>query len=73
MDTIRTFRTGTGSTGKYYSLPALEELGFAGIHRMPVSLRIVLESLMRNCDGLKVTEKDVENLASWRSKGSRKL
>lgn len=65
MDTIRTFRTGTGGTGAYYSLPALEQQGFPGISRMPISLRIVLESLLRNCDGLKVTEADVANLASW--------
>lgn len=67
MDTIRTFTTGNGSTGKFYSLPALAGQGFAGIRRMPVSLRIVLESLLRNCDGLKVTEQDVRNLAGWQA------
>lgn len=65
MDTKRTFTTGNGSTGSYYSLPALAEQGFPGIKRMPVSLRIVLESLMRNCDGLKVSEQDIANLAAW--------
>ena len=65
MDTIRTFTTGAGKTGKLYSLPALAEQGHPGITRMPVSLRIVLESLLRNCDGLKVTEQDVTNLADW--------
>lgn len=68
MDTIRTFTTGDGSQGKFYSLPALAEQGFSGIARMPVSLRIVLESLMRNCDGLKVTGQDVKNLASWKAR-----
>jgi len=67
MDTIRTFTTGSGSIGRFYSLPALAELGFGGIKRMPVSLRIVLESLLRNCDGLKVTEQDVRNLAGWQA------
>ena len=67
MDTIRTFTTGSGAPGKLYSLPALAEAGFPGIRRMPVSLRLVLESLMRNCDGLKVTEQDVANLAGWRA------
>ncbi len=67
MDTLRTFTTGNGSTGQYYSLPALAEQGFGGINRMPVSLRIVLESLLRNCDGLKVTEQDVRNLAGWQA------
>ena len=65
MNTVRTFTTGSGTEGKYYSLPALAGQGYAGINRMPVSLRIVLESLLRNCDGLKVTEQDVKNLAGW--------
>ncbi|MBR1981582.1 MAG: aconitate hydratase AcnA [Akkermansia sp.] len=65
MNTLQTFTTGSGKSGQYYSLPALAEQGFPGIRRMPVSLRIVLESLLRNCDGLKVTEQDVKNLAGW--------
>ncbi len=68
MNTVRTFTTGAGAEGKYYSLPALAEQGFAGINRMPVSLRIVLESLLRNCDGLKVSEQDVKNLAAWNAR-----
>ena len=67
MDTIRTFTTGSGTQGKLYSLPALAESGFPEINRMPISLRIVLESLLRNCDGLKVTRQDVTNLASWKA------
>lgn len=65
MNTLRTFTTGSGKQGQFHSLPALAEQGYANISRMPVSLRIVLESLLRNCDGLKVTEKDVTNLAAW--------
>lgn len=68
MDTIRTFTTGNGSNGQFHSLPALQEQGYPGISRMPISLRIVLESLMRNCDGLKVSEQDVANLAAWNAK-----
>lgn len=60
-----TFTTGTGAPGQFYSLPALAENGYPRLGRLPVSIRIVLESLLRNCDGLKVTEKDVDNLASW--------
>ena len=52
----------------YYSLPALEEKGLAKISRLPVSIRIVLESVLRNCDGKKVAEKDVETLAAWNAK-----
>jgi len=65
MNTLRTFTTGSGTEGKYYSLPALAEQGYPGISRLPVSIRIVLESLLRNHDGLKVTDKDVANLASY--------
>ncbi len=68
MNTLRTFTTGKGTQGQLYSLPALAEQGFSGISRMPVSLRIVLESLLRNCDGLKVTKTDVKNLAAWNAK-----
>src|SRR6478736_9947662 len=67
-DTLRTFDAGKGKTGFYYSLPALEEQGLGKISRLPVSIRIVLESVLRNCDGKKVAEKDVETLAAWNAK-----
>ena len=67
MDTIRTLITSEGKSARYYSLPALAEQGFPGIRRMPISLRIVLESVLRNCDGLRVTQQDVTNLAGWRA------
>lgn len=51
--------------GKYFSLPALAEKGFPGIRRLPVSIRIILESLLRNCDGQRVKESDVIQLAKW--------
>jgi aconitate hydratase len=51
---------------QYYSLPALEhEAGLSGISRLPVSIRIVLESVLRNCDGKKVKPEDVKALAQW--------
>jgi aconitate hydratase len=51
---------------KYYSLPALEaQSGMSGISRLPISIRIVLESVLRNCDGKKVMEADVKELANW--------
>jgi len=52
----------------YYSLPALEEANLGNIARLPVSIRIMLESLLRNCDGTRVREEDVKNLASWNAK-----
>ena len=66
MDTLRTFKTGNGQDGTFYSLPALKEAGVApDLDRLPVSIRIVLESVLRNCDGKKVSESDVRNLATW--------
>jgi aconitate hydratase len=66
--TVRSFRYHQGKTAKFYSLPALEEAGLAPISRLPVSLRIVLESVLRNCDGKKIAEKDVLSLARWNAK-----
>ena len=65
---VRSFRYHQGKTAKFYSLPALEEAGLAQISRLPVSIRIVLESVLRNCDGKKIAEKDVVNLARWNAK-----
>src|SRR5580698_8779010 len=63
-----TFKTGSNAEGKFYSLPELEKQGIGKISRLPVSIRIVLESLLRNLDGKKVSEKDVTNLANWNAK-----
>lgn len=52
----------------YYSLPALEAKAGKGVRRLPVSIRIMLESLLRNCDGKKVKEEDVLHLAHWNPK-----
>ncbi len=71
-DVIRSFAAGGGKKGIYYSLPALEEAGVGKISRLPVSIRIVLESVLRNCDGKKVAEKDVAALANWNAKDPAK-
>ncbi len=68
MNTLRSFTTGTGAEGKLHSLPALADSGFPNLSRLPVSIRIVLESLLRNNDGLKVTGKDIANLANYNAK-----
>ena len=65
MDTLRTFTTGSGAEGQLHSLPALAEQGFPNLSRLPVSIRIVLESVLRNVDGRKVTDADVKNLANY--------
>ena len=66
--TLKKFDAGNGREGFLYSLPALEAQGIGPISRLPVSIRIVLESVLRNCDGKKVRRKDVETLAKWNAK-----
>ncbi len=69
-DTLKPFTTASGKAGKLFSLPALARR-FPGVRRMPVSMRIVLESVLRNCDGQKVTPEHVTQLANWRAKAVR--
>ena len=55
----------------YYSLPAAEEAGLAGISRLPRSMKVLLENLLRNEDGVSVTEDDLKAVAAWvENKGS---
>src|SRR6266705_6463253 len=63
FNTLQEFKMASGKTGKFYSLPALEKALGAKVSRLPVSIRIVLESVLRNCDGKKVTEEHVRQLA----------
>src|SRR5919204_2013277 len=60
------------SHGSFYSLPEVEKQGLGKVSRLPVSLRVVLESLLRNLDGKRVREQDVKALASWQPKAERK-
>ncbi len=62
--TLKTFKTASGKTGKFHSLPALAQQ-FPKVSRLPVSMRIVLESVLRNCDGKKVSAEHVRQLANW--------
>ncbi|HYT15620.1 MAG TPA: hypothetical protein VEL80_04460, partial [Burkholderiales bacterium] len=71
FNTLQEFKMASGKTGKLYSLPALEKALRAPISRLPVSIRIVLESVLRNCDGKKVTEEHVRQLASWKPNAPR--
>src|SRR6478752_269920 len=66
--TLKKFDAGHGRESFLYSLPALEEQGVGPISRIPISIRIVLESVLRNFDGKKVRRKDVETLANWNAK-----
>jgi len=68
---LQPFRTAGGKSGQLYSLPALEKAGLGKISRLPVSIRIVLESVLRNCDGRKITEEHVRQLAAWSADAPR--
>ncbi len=64
--TRQTFKTGAGAEGVFFSLPKLEEAGLGQVSRLPVSIRIVLESVLRNFDGgRKVSEANIRALAGW--------
>ena len=69
FNTLQTF-SANGSSHKFYSLPALEQAGFK-VSRLPVSIRLVLESLLRNCDGKRVAEPAIRDLAGWGAKSPR--
>src|SRR4249919_1964511 len=69
--TLQTLTTESGVSGRYYSLPALEAAGIGRVAKLPVSIRIVLESVLRNCDGKKVTEEHVKQLANWAANAAR--
>jgi aconitate hydratase len=68
FNTLQKFDAGNGHEGYFHSLPDLEKQGIGQISHLPVSIRIVLESVLRNCDGRKVRRKDVKSLANWNAK-----
>ncbi|MBP1204038.1 aconitate hydratase [Duganella sp. 1411] len=70
LNTLKDFNI-SGKKAKFYSLPALEKSLGAKISRLPVSIRVVLESVLRNCDGKKVTEEHIKQLANWSPTGER--
>ncbi len=71
LNTLREFKLKSGRTGRMYSLKALEEQGFGKTSRLPVSLRVVLESVLRNCDGQRISPDVVKALAGWKPNGER--
>ena len=71
FNTRQTFKTGTGEDGVFYSLPQLEREGVGVVSSLPISIRIVLESVLRNFDEKKVREKDVRNVANWSANAER--
>src|SRR5262245_37995427 len=71
FNSAQTFTISGDQTGRFYSLPELERQGVGSISKLPVSIRIVLESVLRNCDGKRITEENVRQLANWRSNAER--
>jgi aconitate hydratase len=71
FDSLQRIDRGDGTPGLFYSLPQLEKAGIGPVSRLPASLRLVLESVLRNCDGRKVTEANVRALANWKPTGAR--
>ncbi len=69
-NSLQTFNIGT-KQGKFYALSALEKAGLGKISRLPVSIRIVLEAVLRNFDGKKISEDHVKQLASWQPNADR--
>src|SRR5574338_884583 len=66
IDTRQRLPLPSGASGTYYSLPLLEKAGMgARLSRLPVSLRVLLESVLRNLDGRRIRDEDVEALAGW--------
>jgi aconitase A len=65
LGTLRELAGRAGRNYNFHSLPALQEHGYGDLSRLPVSIRVVLESLVRNCDGKTVTKQDVKTLANW--------
>ncbi|PYS99111.1 MAG: aconitate hydratase [Acidobacteria bacterium] len=72
FNTRQSFKTGSGADGVFYSLPQLEAEGLGKISRLPISIRIVLESVLRNFDaGKRVSEANVKALAAWQAVSER--
>src|SRR5947207_2361756 len=71
FDTLQNFDLGKGQKGLFYSLQQLERAGLGKISKLPISIRLVLESVLRNCDGKRVTEQNVRALASWKPNSPR--
>lgn len=69
-NTLQNFQPAAGKSGQFYSLPELAKT-FPSVKRLPVSIRIVLESVLRNCDGKKVSEHHIKQLANWQPTAAR--
>ena len=71
FNSLQTFPTSGGRSSEFYSLPQLEKEGVGPISSLPFSIRVVLESVLRNYDGERITEEDIVQLANWSPKADR--
>jgi aconitate hydratase len=68
---LQSIDLGAGRQARFWSLPGLEQRGVGPVSRLPVSVRIVLEAVLRNVDGRRITERDVRSLAGWQPRAER--
>jgi aconitate hydratase len=71
FNSLQQFTPAPGLSGQFYWLPQLEKENVGPVSKLPVSLRIVLESLLRNFDGKRITEEDIRGLANWEPNAAR--
>ena len=71
FNSLQSFTPAAGKTGQFYSLPQLEKEGVGETSKLPVAIRVVLESVLRNFDDEKITEQNVRELAGWKAKAER--
>src|SRR5689334_6328915 len=71
INALRSLATAGKGSQEFYSLPQLEASGLGVISRFPISIRILLESVVRNCDGHRITEENVIRLANWKPNAAR--
>ena len=59
-------------TAQLFHLPSLDKLGIGDVARLPYSIRVLLESAVRNLDGFRITEEDVRKILNWQSDAGSK-
>ncbi len=71
FNSLQTIPLSDGHTAEFYSLPQLEKEGVGPVSKLPFSIRVVLESVLRNYDGQRITEDDIVRLANWKPNEDR--
>ncbi len=73
FNSLRQLKTSSNNTGYFHSLENLENQGFGNINRLPTTIKILLESAIRNYDGKMITEDQVEKIANWQPNEKRNI